>query len=150
MEDLAKVKTSASVELVEIRGLISKWREHDHSAADSSYAVLRDEIESRISSASSIFDTLSTADDSESSVILSEFRSLHDFFEVSPTLTPAIPELVQSESQPEAFEVRSGVNPRPHARMPRTIIGDVCWSFAYAVLICIFFAIIWTQYARTH
>jgi hypothetical protein len=150
MEDLAKVKTSASVELVQIRGLISKWREHDDSTTESGYAVLRDEIESRISSASSIFDTLSTADDSESTIILSEFRSLHDLFEAGPSLIPAIPEMIESVSGSTPFDGRNDIYSRTNARMPRTIIGDVCWSLGHAVLICIFFAIIWTQYARTH
>jgi hypothetical protein len=145
---MSNLRDAADYELKQIRAMLSRWTPDTQS--ESNDASLKNEIQDRISAASSLFDTLSSLEDSESIGFVSEFRSLRGRFEAGDTVPPSLSQIRQSPSQPEVSQPNEIVIPRPRSRTPRTITGDVCWAFGYAVLICILFAIIWTQYAKTH
>jgi hypothetical protein len=149
MSDTGDLKARAFSELRQLQELFHHWI----SASDSNSSNTDDlkiQITARLAQDAELFASLSTLPlDDEVQPILNEFERLKsvldspEAFCFSPPDEPGRPD-EEISLEPDANEVP------PRIRKPNNVIGDFLWSFLWTILICVFFAAVWTKYSNTH
>ena len=153
MEVKADVKARGLYELRQIQELMTQLV----IGASEHNALIREQIQTRIIELEQLINELRqmTGDD-EAQEMVSDFESLRRHSQKVLVSQDSLSKLVMEDlqnCQPVEQEMFNADNQTEVIRTkPRrkTVIGDFVWSLAYTLGICIFFAIIWTQYARTH
>ena len=153
MEVKADVKARGLYELRQIQELMTQLV----IGASEHNALIREQIQTRIIELEQLINELRqmTGDD-EAQEMVSDFESLRRHSQKVLVSQDSLSKLVMEDlqnCQPVEQEMFNADNQTEVIRTkPRrkTVIGDFAWSLAYTLGICIFFAIIWTQYARTH
>ena len=153
MEVRSDVKARGLYELRQIHELMMQVMTTNHLRAES----IRAQIQTRINDSEDLIIALrQMTGDAEAQEMVGDFESLRQYSQKLMMSKESLSDLIKEDLQsfqPVEQEVFTLDDQREIVRVKprrRTVVYDFLLSLAYTLGFCVFFAVIWTQYAKTH
>ena len=154
MEVKSDLKARGLYELRQIQELLTRWITTKDSSEPHD---TRDQIRERINELDDLFNAIrQMSGDEEAQHMVNDFESLKNHSQKLMTSDETLSELVREDLQNcqtveiEMFDGDDIGDPQIVRRRRKTVVNDFMSSLFLTIGICLFFAVVWTQYSKTH
>lgn len=158
MEKPEDIKARGIEQCRHTESLLKKWRDAIIAKSTPEINLYQNQLQLQHENTKSLIESLRMIGDTESNDIADNMDDLFKVFyetvesgqtDIQFEEIPNVAVKLEGSETNDIFQVDSdeGDSPQPRAR---TIGDDFCWSMIFTLIICLLFALLWTQYSKTH